>query len=558
MTEDKFLRLGSSDIITNKLDEIIEAFVMFYGEEKREEITNRFRNALILKFCSVKSMKRIIEEIKASLFKEVFGVPDSKDINVDVDDLVKRLVIGDFDGIYISKDVMEIITGDRKMRPDVMFQKYKRGLYPRLEVLVKRYPSLKNKLLPYEKKYKSEKEKQDEIEDKYIKQLVGEFKFLFLTDDLKDTERYGIWMSNIRYYISGKLDMRGHCFDEEHERIINDPKTPEWKKQSIINDRLDFLKVLYPLYRDGKELNDPTYEDYLNDPGCKDFIKDTIVICSKITKRTKELYAQMVVEQVENTEDYKNNRRIINKKNYVNKDDPLSQFVYTSPICCFEENFIKTDNGYVVSPIVLINAEMPDIDIAVIHELNHAFEYSLIDINENGSKGTTGWDYAELEFKSERDNQYDTYKGISRNYELINEYVNDRIAQEITDIMHSRGNYIITPVRIEETSTYLTARILLEDFYREFKDIIIKSRSNNNIRYLFECIGRENFEELNKLVNDFYKKIGIGAKARDKISEYTSHIKSKTADEIGKFVNKKEQILENMRQYYYGKSQVIG
>ena len=41
MIEDRLRYLGSSETITDKLPQIIEAFVIFYGEERRNEIEEK-------------------------------------------------------------------------------------------------------------------------------------------------------------------------------------------------------------------------------------------------------------------------------------------------------------------------------------------------------------------------------------------------------------------------------------------------------------------------------------------------------------------------------------
>ena len=63
MLETNLKRLESSEIITSKLDQIIEAFVSFYGESHRSEIETRLRNTQILKFSSVFTLSENIRKI---------------------------------------------------------------------------------------------------------------------------------------------------------------------------------------------------------------------------------------------------------------------------------------------------------------------------------------------------------------------------------------------------------------------------------------------------------------------------------------------------------------
>ena len=78
MIEDSLKRLASSEIITDKLDQIIEAFVSFYGEERRWEIENRLKSALILKFTNTYTLSDQISNVKRCIFKEVYGLPEDE------------------------------------------------------------------------------------------------------------------------------------------------------------------------------------------------------------------------------------------------------------------------------------------------------------------------------------------------------------------------------------------------------------------------------------------------------------------------------------------------
>ena len=211
------------------------------------------------------------------------------------------------------------------------------------------------------------------------------------------------------------------------------------------------------------------------------------------------LNKQRVIEIVTGLEDYRQCKSEIDKKDFVNKDVALGPFVYQSSISCYEENYIKSSDGtYVLSPIVLINSGFPEFDATVIHELNHAFEQQTISVDEHGSISVTGWDKGNVVFKEQQEFSELSYSGITRDHELLSEYINDRISQEITDIFHNRGDYMLSPIRKKDTSLYMSVRVLAEEFFVTFKDVIIKSRSHNNIEYLYENVGKENFEALNE------------------------------------------------------------
>ena len=78
MLETNLKRLESSEIITSKLDQIIEAFVSFYGESHRSEIETRLRNTQILKFSSVFTLSENIRKVKESILKELYDISEDK------------------------------------------------------------------------------------------------------------------------------------------------------------------------------------------------------------------------------------------------------------------------------------------------------------------------------------------------------------------------------------------------------------------------------------------------------------------------------------------------
>ena len=141
------------------------------------------------------------------------------------------------------------------------------------------------------------------------------------------------------------------------------------------------------------------------------------------------------------------------------------------------------------------------------------------------------------------------YSGISRKYELINEYVNDRIAQEITDIMHEQGNYIYSKTRGDDTSSYIMMSFLLEEFYQRFRDTIIASRSNGNINYLYDNVGKDNFEALNNLVNECYEKFGLGVSIEFALANYYDNKPTENASVIKDFIARRDAILDDMEKH---------
>ena len=536
MIEDSLRTLAPAEIITDKMGEIIEAFVAFYGEERRNEIEERLNNVLILKVSSVQSLERNIEYVKENIVREVFGLANEEFYNVDglVDFLTGKINI-----LYGFDAVRKNLFGSKDITDVEIIQKYKNGEYPKLNEFVKKYEEVLKRMEPYINEMNAGKELESTLEQKYTTMLVNEFSYLFSQEDLDYFDKYGFNTDMMNNYFGYSFFPNGHCFDQDSVNILENVDTPEYKKESIISDRLAFLLA------HGYDFSN--YDECLKDAKCREFIDESIKICTEISKRKAELYKLKEKEFLINWNNYKQCRQIIDSVGYVGKNDDLKPMLYNNPyISICNNNYIRKNGGLVLAPIVIIGGAIYD-DCTIIHELNHALEEYTISIDDNRVYDISGWDTDSYEFKEQHDDDKIQYDGISRPYELISEYVNDRLAQEITDKMHEQGNYIYNLRREKETSSYLVVKFLLEDFYTEFKDIIIESRHYGNIQYLFDSIGKENFEVLNKVVNEFYKNFGFGLSGKIAITDYYKKEDNDNTRLIASYVSEKDRILNEMR-----------
>ena len=113
MIEDSFKLAASPTIIQDKLDDIIESFVEFYGEDKRQDIEQKLRNTLILKFCNTENLDEIVTKIEKEIFENVFETK----INffyLDIDKLITILESGESDYIYLDENIVEICFSGEK------------------------------------------------------------------------------------------------------------------------------------------------------------------------------------------------------------------------------------------------------------------------------------------------------------------------------------------------------------------------------------------------------------------------------------------------------------
>ena len=558
MIENKFKLLSHPSMIQEKLDMIIEAFVEFYGEEKRANVEQKLRNTLIVKFCNNDNLAQIISDIEEELFKEVFNPPKGFFYYLNPEEMIETLEKGDIDSyLYLSDDIKKVcFDGESEIKN--IIENYRNGLYPKVNEYIQKYKELKQRLIPYKEKFEKEEKRIEVIDTKYYNILVDEFSYLFPEEDLETYKRFNIASGMISKYLGHSLSSTPHAFAPKNEELLNDPNTSSWKKDSIEAERILFLKKNgFDLATEEDLFNEPKYEEYLNNPECLKFIEETLKLFEKIEKRKEELNELRIKEVVYGLEDYKECERIISEKNYINKNDSLGPFVYQSPVSCCEMNFINVDGYYMPYPLVLINAGMSNIEITTLHELNHAYENHVLEFTEEGSVSITGWDIEKNVFKDKKEPEQLEYKGITRPYELMSEYINDRIAEDIRTIMQQKGQYIFIPNENKSGSSYRYVDFILENFYQTFKSIIIESRSHGNIQYIFDKLGRENFEALNNLVNKYYELFAFTLTGRMAVVDYYNNEPNENKEKIVELMSQRDIIIEQMKEHLLNVEQTL-
>ncbi len=549
MVEDSFRKIDGHDYIKDNLNNIIEAFVTLYGEEEREFITQRFNSTFITTFGNIDTFESNIRRVKSSVLKEVFGIDEGHTFFFEVDKLYEdfvNLTTEEMD--FIDYEDLNLLFGEKD--PKVIIENIKNNKYPKVQEFIAKFKPVMERLAPYEEKLNRYQEMKRSIDDKYFDMLVNDFAYLIPSHEIDAYKMIGFPTTFMSYYFGFGITSGPRCFDEEAEKILNDPNT-DWEKDSIIDDRMKFFEAMgFNLKGKGDfALNPPTYEDYLKLEGIDELITRAKSDFKMISARRKELMKLRNYEILENMEEYVSVRKQIDALDLVDKDDPFGPFLFNSlsPVSCFTENYKFDGENYILSPLVFISLDGSSTDNTIMHELNHLYEHHTISVNSNGDVAISGWDISNMKFRDHQSD--DNYDGITRKYELLSEYINERLAQTLTDIMHSRGQHIYSPYVDKDLCVYMCMQIFLEDFFQEFKGAIIKSRSHGNIDVIYNEVGKENFEALNDLCNDFYDKFGYGSQAEGIISLYKDKKDTKDAYEVAKFVERKNEILQRMREY---------
>lgn len=407
------------------------------------------------------------------------------------------------------------------------------------------------------KPYYEEKERIDkntkELEKKLYLEYVTENIDLFPEDKKEEVMNFvdgktKFFEGNIQKIVGYSINSHSFIedFSEEADNKLkeNDPK--DWKINTIKENRVKYFKIM------GLDLGDD-YEAYANSPEAqrlipsKERIKKFIDGKNGYINRYNNAYYTMparhkkIVSEVENAD-------------LANKDTEINARLYTWGNTCVMPNIIKTANGYKIFPILAVNFSNFDSDVIdhyIVHELNHIMELSLGLVGEKEYEATCGWDTMTETMEEIKEQVNTLEERVIRPYELFNEIINEMIAKEISQIMHDNGIYIFddpSNSRYMYTTSYEESTFLVKDFFDEFRDTIIKSRSNGNIQLIFDEVGKENFDALNELFHIFNSKF-TGVKLRQLKSDLKNNIDNESTRLLNEIREKRDRILEKMRKH---------
>ncbi len=317
-----------------------------------------------------------------------------------------------------------------------------------------------------------------------------------------------------------------------------------WIKKEIIKNRIEYFQNL------GFDISQP--EDLEREEIKK--VWPTHEQINKFMKIKNKLYNQYNIELYDNIPSQKEIKEEMDEKQLLDKDSILGADLYTSDFGTFmAPNIKKTDYGYELYSIIAINCSNNDnaLDHNIVHEMNHLYELSLVNVLNNQYECYSGWDKCGGEINQEEKtvNTLNNTREL-REYELFNEIINEVITQEICGIIKKNKKNIFNSnnFTISHTTSYEHTMFLVKDFYETFKDIIIESRANGNIEVIWNEVGKENFDELNDLFKEFNENFA-GMKIYSVLNDVNKNIPSKEAKLYKSLHSRSQIILENMRNY---------
>ena len=431
---------------------------------------------------------------------------------------------------------------------DKVIEKYKETL--------KEYENFEKENIEYFNEMQVNKDLEMSLREKYYKEFLKENIDLIKEEDrqgvieyLNDSKKSYLMNYSVRRLLGSSIQSESilESFYEEQEDILNNEETSTFIKNNIIENKIKYFNNIginlgnnYNLYLENEDVksNWPTKERL-----------------EKFRAKKNKLINNFMKEYYLNTVSHKRLRQVVDSKNLLNKDDGLDQTMYNSSLgkTCVATNLKEIDGKLEAAPLVMISFGGFDgaLDHDIIHELNHLYELSLESVINNKAVYLCGWDICEDDIVGEVNDYIDiTKEEPKRSYELFNEIINEVIAQEIEEKMHEKGIHILDSSRnskVKGNTSYEASFFIIKDFYKEFRDEIIKSRSNGNIKEILDVVGEKNFNDLNDLFDIYFENLS-GLKKMQLLDDIKNNRTTNLTIKYYEIVDKSKEIMERMRE----------
>ena len=441
-------------------------------------------------------------------------------------------------------------------------------VYELFKETISKYDEAMKPLQPHFDEMNKYEEEQARLDLKYHRQLVSENIDLLPEEDRETALKYINGECSIfnlsevaRDIVSYKIDIDSFIssFSTKSSELLDDPNASEWKVESICKDRIAFLNKLGIDY--GSD-----YSRYITDPKAIELIKKYGLIADKIAVEREKLKAEFYNELLTYYNRHVEIRSEIDKLGLLNRDDCFGSNLYAgfeATNTFVSPNAQMTESGIRMHNLLALGLDYYRdgyVDHIICHELNHLYELGIISMDDKGFDFCCGWDFGRIDYTSEVPIVSSDSGNKKREYELFNEIINELIAQEVSQIMIDDGNIIFdspSNVKYKGFTSYEHTRILVLQFLREFKDVIIQSRRHGNYQLIFDTVGKENFDALNQLVIEFTNNFSgftyyslLDSKKKGEENDLTRLFDS--------FIAKRDEIMARMREFREQKSTAQG
>lgn len=579
-----FKDLNLENTIKDILPKIIDAFSEYYGEDARPIIEEKFKNMLIISYGLLGCAEEVVNEIKFNLSNELinnffneFNIEEKDRMNL------KNILFYSKDENYIPLemyiDYKESKTdsenyGDLKELAVKFLNNFNTNVtLENIDELEKKGAFLEiDKFIPVYKKIISaycEKEKElnecvedsilhikryEELNNKYMLQLLKEFSFAFSGEDQKEIEKaISKNYADMDKMQDAFLYLGRHILSQSIYSSIN-PRlcwTLDIELYKEVNDKLYRIlrctaeNIIEFFNKLGIYLGD-NFDDYFrSNKGRKIFDDVKWDVVSQIDERRIQLAKQFLTELYVTTKEYQENRKKINLSNLLIEDDGYDEqsYIEKSKVCAN----IRNGKLFTIMYLNFID-EYSLHDCSIISLFNQIFQSS-IKIEGIEYKIQKGWYYYSGSLNLSKDIQKNRREFYRGKYGIFDQCIEELIAKEITKIMHNNKNYILDSEdskKLRITSKLLTS--LVSEFYDTYKSKIIQSRKEGNMQIIFDSIGKENFDALNELLFVAYEQFGE-LKYLSVVRDLVYDRKTKKVQLYNKLLMERDNILNRMKNY---------
>lgn len=587
---DKYKRLlNPTEAILQSIPVFVEAFVTYYGEEERERITKTFNDMLVIGYTDPSNISHIINKSNKEKSNEIINNFLNKMISnkEERDKLIKVLFDNhelEYESLHPINNYMQYLDNDdvstyqkektvsflKQFYPettiDNLDEMIKSGKFKNIDTIIPLYKEMLKEYKEYQKEtkpyldYVSEclnikRKLEKEYQIKYIEQIKSLFtdlEYQEIKNKIDSGSFYFINMINAKTKNFVPSSLNGEALIDSFGKINEErlQNGSNWQKKSVQDDRISYFKNF------GIDLGSGAkYEDYLNNPKAKELFPKVDLVEKLKDIRTK-LYTEMMNKYYQSISEYKRNAKRIADAGLLVKDNGYDANAYSNNATAICSNVRMENNQYVKYPIFLFNTGglSEYHDHRIIHELNHAFELTLQNVDDNNITMTCGWDILADKLDSQIPENTSLEKRTDkRNYELFNEIINELIAQEISQILTDNDFYIFNTKDDKKTTggtSYESTKFLVKDFFETYKKEIIESRKNGDITILYNYLGKENIEALNELFHEFNDSFGNLNERYQMYMDLKAKKETKATKKFQSITKKRDQILSSMQEYY--------
>ena len=523
---EKLFKGGTSDVeqeIKRIMPSIVESFIEFYGEDKRQEIEDKFR--------------RIHFMIPPTYLPSLYHSFENKVLE------------------YLKKKypLEKLIDYDFSSRSDEI------GWYTTNNELIEEIKEIRGKLEPFKNLVDSYSNLMNSINDKLIEEksdtVIQEINTILKQDVGYSDEM----ISKFKYNLNDDSSITAVV------DVVKDRK--KILESNYFVSVMNYIQSLRDVGIDIPKVSiEKKYDSYLTIEASKEEMEESL-------QEAKEfLFSESVTKYLPNEETVKKIMEIYNKAQYEIvfeaewktmqqiydvkelSNDFLGERRYEpnfsnfggqcAPILRQQGDNVELWNVLSINPYYMEDKFLGDV---FIHECNHALESACNYTNYGSYILSAGWDaYKELNIET---NQLTSYvNNPFRPYELINEVINDFITRDVWNITKQKASSNLLEDRHKEG--YYNAYFVLEEFYQIYKSEIIQSRQSGDMNVLFEKVGKENMDNLIQLMTEASGWVYNQGFKYDKAVEKS---KNGVVDGETKFLEsaiaERNRILGNMQEY---------